>query len=605
MKNLYYLLACLFFIAACSKDNGTGDIETFVPSDVYFVDTLYNELENTGKVEIGIQLATPATGDFSIEVIAALENNMTGGKDYVLDQLCPVKKGEKEAVLYLELIDNRVADPGRFLELRIMDATGGKILEPSMCRFNVIDDESQCAVIFQHKEISGYEGEDLRVPICLSGTMSGNVNFKVEQIGGTAVEGSDYVWGEIPEFTLETLTDTAYLLIHPIDDALSSPDRTLILEITEVEGADIVTSRSNCLVNIGDNDVTLGFAEEKYGVAETDKLFLLPICLSQPIQEDVEVKVAVMSATNATEGVDFTVEKNVTIPAGQDSVRLVLRPQDIDGISEDKEVVLKIEECSSPYVQVDGKECHVTIWDCDSPLSVLKAESLMTDDVLTVEVGMEQVLTHDVYFKLRGDAEGLPELSEQYLLPAGETKVQVQLPVEGVITLLENVDLYLYDVYGASQGNALPIEIIYPLDQSNWSIAKYSSEDTNNENFARDLIDGSETTYWHNQYIFPKPSLPVEIVVDLGKPCILTDMNLVRRLNNADTRKVEMYITNATVLDDAEWIFVTTLNYSDDVNDSYRKLHWDEGLTTQFVRLKVVDAESNMVSLAELILYGR
>ena len=82
-------------------------------------------------------------------------------------------------------------------------------------------------------------------------------------------------------------------------------------------------------------------------------------------------------------------------------------------------------------------------------------------------------------------------------------------------------------------------------------------------------------------------------------------MNLVRRLNNADTRKVEMYITNATVLDDAEWIFVTTLNYSDDVNDSYRKLHWDEGLTTQFVRLKVVDAESNMVSLAELILYRR
>ena len=56
MKNLYYLLACLFFIAACSKDNGTGDIETFVPSDVYFVDTLYNELENTGKVEIGIKV---------------------------------------------------------------------------------------------------------------------------------------------------------------------------------------------------------------------------------------------------------------------------------------------------------------------------------------------------------------------------------------------------------------------------------------------------------------------------------------------------------------------------------------------------------------------
>ena len=67
---------------------------------------------------------------------------------------------------------------------------------------------------------------------------------------------------------------------------------------------------------------------------------------------------------------------------------------------------------------------------------------------------------------------------------------------------------------------------------------------------------------------------------------------------------MEVYTTTATTLDDAEWTLLTTFTYTDDVNDSSRKYHWEERLTTQFIRLKVTDAEEKIASLAELVLYG-
>ena len=606
MKKLYYVLACLFCVAACSKNDGDGGKGSFVPSDVCFVDTLYNELESAGNVEVKIRLAEPATGDFSVEVIASVENDMVEGEDYVFDPLCPVKKGEQEVTLNVTLEDNRVADPGRFLELRILDAAGGKVLEPSTCRLNIIDDESQCAIVFRDREMEGYEGEmPIRVPICVTGTMSGNVNFKVKQVGGTAVEGTDYTWKVAPEFVIENLSDTVYLEIQPVDDQAVSPNKTLVLEIAEAEGGDVVTSRSNCLVHIIDNDIAVKFESEAYGVAETDKLLLIPVCLSQPIREDLEVNVRVAGG-DAVEGSDFTVEKTVVIPAGRDSVRLVLRPSDVEGIAADKEVVLQIEGCSNPHVQVAGTDCQVTIYDCDSPLSILKAEALQMDEALTVEVGLEEALAHDVQFRLYGDSDLLAESTSFYTIPAGETKVQVELPAEGLMTFLEDMEVHLYDVYGATGGTALPARIIYPLNPSEWSIAKCTSEHDHDgdQHLGIHLIDGNEVTYWQNESIFPKPSLPVEVVVDLGKPRSLTDMNLVRRLNNAGTKKVEVYTTTATTLDDAEWTLLTTFTYTDDVNDSSRKYHWEERLTTQFIRLKVTDAEEKIASLAELVLYG-
>ena len=556
MKKLYYVLACLFCVAACSKNDGDGGKGSFVPSDVCFVDTLYNELESAGNVEVKIRLAEPATGDFSVEVIASVENDLVEGEDYVFEPLCPVKKGEQEVALNVTLEDNRVADPGRFLELRILDAAGGKVLEPSTCRLNIIDDESQCAIVFRDREMEGYEGEmPIRVPICVTGTMSGNVNFKVKQVGGTAVEGTDYTWKVAPEFMIENLSDTVYLEIQPVDDQAVSPNKTLVLEIAEAEGGDVVTSRSNCLVHIIDNDIAVKFESEAYGVAETDKLLLIPVCLSQPIREDLEV--------------------NVRVAGGA-------------------------------HVQVAGTDCQVTIYDCDSPLSILKAEALQMDEALTVEVGLEEALAHDVQFRLYGDSDLLAESTSFYTIPAGETKVQVELPAEGLMTFLEDMEVHLYDVYGATGGTALPARIIYPLNPSEWSIAKCTSEHDHDgdQHLGIHLIDGNEVTYWQNESIFPKPSLPVEVVVDLGKPRSLTDMNLVRRLNNAGTKKVEVYTTTATTLDDAEWTLLTTFTYTDDVNDSSRKYHWEERLTTQFIRLKVTDAEEKIASLAELVLYG-
>ena len=99
MKKLYYVLACLFCVAACSKNDGDGGKGSFVPSDVCFVDTLYNELESAGNVEVKIRLAEPATGDFSVEVIASVENDLVEGEDYVFE---PFMRSGAPAAEWLE-----------------------------------------------------------------------------------------------------------------------------------------------------------------------------------------------------------------------------------------------------------------------------------------------------------------------------------------------------------------------------------------------------------------------------------------------------------------------------------------------------------------------
>ena len=90
------------------------------------------------------------------------------------------------------------------------------------------------------------------------------------------------------------MTDTAWLTIQTIDNDYNNEDRTLIFEVTEVQGAQKLTSRSNCLVMIKDDDTGLKFGATQLVVTETENVLLIPVRLTQALSEDLDVTVALL-----------------------------------------------------------------------------------------------------------------------------------------------------------------------------------------------------------------------------------------------------------------------------------------------------------------------
>ena len=614
-KGYLYLLIGLLAFASCKDDDDSSESGSFVPGDACFSDTLFREMEHAGTIKASIRLSAPAPADYNLEVAAALEYNATEGKDYILSSTrVPVKQGETQAYAEITLIDNRTVDPERYVELRIMDAGGGRVLAPDYCRICILDDESECAVVFKDKEKSGYESNEIiRLPICLVGTPSGNVvRFSVGQVGGTAVEGRDFEILSDTEFDLKSVTDTAGLTIQTIDNDYNNEDRTLIFEVTEVQGAQKLTSRSNCLVMIKDDDTGLKFGATQLVVTETENVLLIPVRLTQALSEDLDVTVALLEGGTAVEGKDFTLEKTVRIPAGQDSITLEMKPIYVPGVSEDKKLLLGLASCSDSRIALDEGVCTVNIWDCDTKLTFAEPvyKVLSTNTQMIVPVSLEKALTHDVSFRMESENTKIfsPQ-DESYTIPAGETTVQVELKVVApAVQKRPEVPLVLSEVYGATAGDATDLTMTFRLNKGAWSVAYVSSEEDVQDGpaTAAKLIDDNEDTFWHNKWYGVDCVVPFEAVIDLSSDYVLDFVEVVRRKNNADTKKVEIYTTADADWSKAEWKLENTLEFGTDKTDGVRDYQWQEDYpTARYVKVRITQGSaSNAASLAELTLHG-
>lgn len=620
---LYLLLGMLSFAACDDDDSDTG---MFTPGDACFTDTLLTELETAGVVRVGIALSAPAPADYEIEVAASLEQDMVEGVDYILaDSKVLVPQGATEVAVELELIDNRDVDPGRYVELRIMDAGGGEVVEPSHCRVEVVDDESECAVVFPSKELSCYEGGgQFVIPVCLQGVPSGRtVRFAVQQVGGTAVEGEDFTLLSPLEFDLTSVNDTAKIVIEPVNDMVNNPNRTLIYEITEVQGAKSVTSSNNCLVNILEDDVAVSFGNTSMTVLETGAMLLVPIRLTQAVETDMTVTVALGEGTTAVEGEDYVMERTVDVPAGQDSVLLELRVIDKKGVNPDRLLALEIESCSNGAIAIgDQRTCEIAIWDCDALLHFEYSSALCvsTESVLTLPVSLSAPLDHDVTFSLEsGNTAVFSPSSDSYTIPAGSTSVSVDLNV--AVPLLEtrdDIDISFGEVLGATADGSTSAALLFRLNKANWSIAYCTSEEASGEGegngLASCLIDDDDlNTWWHNQWSHGGSIvLPCDIVVNLGGVKRLTELHLTRRYLSTqiqcDTKEAEVYLTTSTDWETAQWELVATLEWSaTDANDNTRILTWEEGSypSATFVKITVTRGrDNNAASLSDLTLWG-
>lgn len=604
-KYLYFLIGSLFLFGACGGGEDAPGIEggPIVPSNVSFSSAEVTEMENVGTIQVKLDLSAPAASDFTVTLDVTMENNMVEGTDYLFpNKEVHVAAGDSVMTVQLELMDNNAVDPGRGLELRIIDAGGGQILEPSRCKINVVDDESQAAVVFVERETDMYENDGVvRIPLVLQGTPAGTVHFKVTQIGGTAKEGTDYTWGT-QELDLNSTSDTAYIELTLTDNDVSDPLRTLVLEVTEAQGGFTLTSSSNILINLRDDDVTLSFGSAFYEVAETDKLLLVPLRLSQPLTEDIEITLDAASST-AVEGTDFTVEKSLSILAGHDSTMVALYVTDMEGYEPDKQLTLSVETCSGKKVEYGGASCDVSILDCDTRLLFgEEPQCLASASSVKVDVRLERALEHDVTFNITSNSLYFSGPEGGCTIFAGDTIVNVSVTLNGQIVRDEAVELYITDERGAFADSAsVTVDVLLAIDKSDWSV------DINNPNMVtggrptvRNLFDGDEGSVWTNANEFTGADpVPYYVDIDLGGRTTVSNLRLTRP--DASVDSVNIYVSTSEDYATAEWSDPKSLPFGLYL---YTEYEWPEPQEITFIRVEVAKtSDGNVGRLSELTLY--
>ncbi|MFV0269217.1 MAG: DUF4998 domain-containing protein [Draconibacterium sp.] len=150
-----------------------------------------------------------------------------------------------------------------------------------------------------------------------------------------------------------------------------------------------------------------------------------------------------------------------------------------------------------------------------------------------------------------------------------------------------------------------PYSRIFPdivkLNSPDWEIIFASTEDAPG-NVRASLLDGNKNTFWHSQWRGGAPDMPHNLVIDMKEELEITGIDIFRRSNNKDTKKVEYEIS----LDNENWAEIGAVDFPNNPNPNNKMLILDEPATGRY--LKIIVSESNSyphASLSEIVLYGK
>ena len=147
-------------------------------------------------------------------------------------------------------------------------------------------------------------------------------------------------------------------------DMPAGETENLTVSITGCDGCQLADDDTSFSVSVYDpvdiSTVSIGASE--YTVSEGDRLLRIPIELSEPFQQDIQVRYATASRT-ARAGVDYQAATGrLTIPAGAEKATVKVYFIDDDLVEEDEHFLFKLIEVSSQF----GSNIFATITITDN-----------------------------------------------------------------------------------------------------------------------------------------------------------------------------------------------------------------------------------------------
>jgi hypothetical protein len=139
------------------------------------------------------------------------------------------------------------------------------------------------------------------------------------------------------------------------------------------------------------------------------------------------------------------------------------------------------------------------------------------------------------------------------------------------------------------------------LSREQWKIASFSSEETTTgEGFAKSLIDGDLSTFWHSRWTSHAPSFPHFVVIDLGGVHAVHKFSVAqRRILCRTVKDIDLLMS----VDGDEFVLIDSYQLQD--VDGFQMFDFAETKTMRFLKVVANSAwDGDMyAALAEINLY--
>lgn len=567
MKHIRLWTLCCVLLAIFGCDEKEPGLTSSLK--VSFGEQAASYFENADTVSILLTLSSAAPKDLPVRIAIKREDNITEGKDYVLpSKEIVIPKGKSYANLKLVLKNDAVTNDFRSLELEILSIEGAVVDKTkSICKILILDDESQCGVIFKNNEMTFRENAGtVRIPVIVEGQSNEDIQLELEVIEETAREG------ETADFTIESKelgipagVREAAVLLHLNDNEAIDPNRTFAIRIKRVKGAMLVTSGSNCNILILNDDLALSFGKTKDTVWESQPKVTIPVQLQGIAENDIQVLINVGHAGTAEEKKHFNiVNKIVTIPVGESSaeVEVTLLPNLIADI--DRTIQLEIVEAEGVEKQPVflEKDCEIVVLDENNKVSVGTTEPQTDYSKVRIPIVLPRPLLHDIDYRVEITSDDVPldGVSDKlYTLPHGEISQDIEIITGGLTAASGSIQVKILEVEGGKIGTPGEISLtqrpVTAFDETssgeNWEVVFFTTEEPGADGpaVASKILDGQTNTFWHSAWytsnLIKNP--PFYLTVDMKSKKNIAEIEVWNREGKRDTRVVELWLSDENV----------------------------------------------------------
>lgn len=139
------------------------------------------------------------------------------------------------------------------------------------------------------------------------------------------------------------------------------------------------------------------------------------------------------------------------------------------------------------------------------------------------------------------------------------------------------------------------------LDRTGWEAIDCSDERADDGGGKAAVLDGNLSTYWHSQW-GPDAPLPHWILIDMKKVYEIGGVEIVRRLDNTNTRTLKFEVSENGVT----YLTAGEMDFGDDSNSAGSKTVTFTSIRGRYLKCWVTDSNSNPhASIAEIYIKGR
>ena len=367
-----------------------------------FGQTFYGEFEFNPFVDVTVLRTGRSNGIVSVDFNTS-DGTATAGQDYDFNsQRLVFADGETVKTVRILLRDDLIGEGDETVNLNLLNPTNGTTLGVPSTAVLIIFDDEQSLSFSSPVYFVNENGGAAVITVQRSGFFFGPASVQFSVLPGTATPGVDYtpVAGVLTFGSSEFSRD----IIVPItDDALLESDETFTVVLTNASGVTALTSPSNAVVTILENDVSVAFASATFNASESASNAVITVNRLGGISGFASVTVSSTGGGSATPGVDYPAG-SVTLDffPGETSLSFLL-PINDDLLIEGNETVNLV--LTAPFGAALGtpSTATLTIVDDDASIIVAAGAALVSEsfapangiidpgETVTVNLGLRNV----------------------------------------------------------------------------------------------------------------------------------------------------------------------------------------------------------------------